>query len=191
MRCALLPTVLLAIFVSSAAAPLLAQTPEKAPSTAAVSATVTEGFGILNATSPEPGLLFGGQPTEAQLQALAAAKYKTVIDLRAPSEDRGYDESTAVEEAGLVYIPLPITDETLHEANTLDAFIRIFNEAEKPVLVHCAGGGRVATAYYAWLVSEKKMSREEALAKAREQGLKSEKYLPLTNEYLDQKTEKP
>jgi uncharacterized protein (TIGR01244 family) len=192
MRCALGPTALLAILMTSAAVPLAAQpAAEKPPSTGAVAATVTEGFGILNATSPEPGLLFGGQPTEAQLQALAAAKYKTVIDLRAPSEDRGYDEPTAAAKAGLVYVPLPITDETLDQAETLDAFIRIFNEAEKPVLVHCAGGGRVATAYYAWLVSEKKMSREEALAKAKEQGLRSEKYLPLADDYLDQRTEKP
>jgi hypothetical protein len=50
------------------------------------------GFGILNATSPAPGLLFGGQPTAEQLEALAAADYKTVIDLRAPEVIRGYDE---------------------------------------------------------------------------------------------------
>jgi len=41
------------------------------------------------------------------------------------------------------------------------------------------------------LVAEQKMSREEALAKAKEQGLRSEKYVPLVDGYLDLKAEKP
>ena len=39
-----------------------------------------------NAKQPAPGLLTGGQPTEADLQAAAAAGYKTVINLRPGSE---------------------------------------------------------------------------------------------------------
>ena len=146
-----------------------------------------EETGILNATSPEPGILFGGQPTAEQLEKLAAADYKTVIDLRAPSEDRGYDEPAAAKAAGLDYIAIPVTEESIRDTKTLDQFIKIFNETEKPVLVHCGSGGRVASVYYAWLVSEKKMSREEALAKAKEEGLRRETYVAPINEYLDQK----
>lgn len=146
-----------------------------------------EETGIVNATSPEPGVLFGGQPTEEQLKKLATAEYKTVIDLRAPSEDRGYDEAAAAKAAGLDYVAIPVTEESIEDAKTLDRFIEVFSETEKPVLVHCAGGTRVAAVYYAWLVAEKKMSRDEALAKAREQGLRRESYIPPINEYLDQK----
>ena len=166
-------TLLLASVLVAASAPVTAVEPEET--------------GILNATSPEPGILFGGQPTAAQLEKLAAADYKTVIDLRAPSEDRGYDEAATAKAAGLDYVPIPVTEETLKDAKTLDHFIEVFSKTEKPVLVHCAGGGRVASVYYAWLVAEKKMSREEALAKAREEGLKRETFLPSINAYLDQK----
>ena len=146
-----------------------------------------EETGIVNATSPEPGILFGGQPTYDQLRKLAVADYKTVIDLRAPSEDRGYDEAAAAKEAGLTYVPIPVTDETLADPKTLDRFIEVFNQTEKPVLVHCAAGGRVAAVYYAWLVSEKKMSRADALAKAKEEGLRRETLIPFIDSYLDRK----
>jgi uncharacterized protein (TIGR01244 family) len=161
------------IVLTAASAPLAAVEPEET--------------GILNATSPEPGILFGGQPTAEQLEKLAAADYKTVIDLRAPSEDRGYDEPAAAKAAGLDYIAIPVTEESIRDTKTLDQFIKIFNETEKPVLVHCGSGGRVASVYYAWLVSEKKMSREEALAKAKEEGLRRETYIAPINSYLDQK----
>ena len=172
MRCFKLAS-LLAVAILAAGAPLAAIEPAET--------------GILNATSPEPGILFGGQPTAEQLGKLAAADYKTVIDLRAPTEDRGYDEAAAAKAAGLTYVPIPVTEETIKDPRTLDRFIEVFNDTEKPVLVHCAGGSRVAAVYYAWLVSEKKMSREEALAKAKEEGLRRETYIPPVNGYLDQK----
>jgi uncharacterized protein (TIGR01244 family) len=158
-------------------------------SLAAVSARAEENAGIPNATSPSPGILFGGQPTAAQLETLAAADYKTVIDLRAPEENRGYDEAAAAKAAGLEYVAVPVTAATLEDGETLDRFIRIFRETEKPVLVHCAAGGRVAAVYYAWLVAEEKMSREQALAKAREHGLRGDRILEPINEYLDRKSE--
>jgi uncharacterized protein (TIGR01244 family) len=148
-----------------------------------------EEAGILNATSPGPGILFGGQPTEAQLQALAADHYKTVIDLRGPTENRGYDESAVARAAGLEYVPIPVTGETLQETETFDHFIQVFRDSEKPVLVHCASGGRVAALYYAWLVAEKKMSREDALANAREQGLHGDRLVGPVDHYLDAKGE--
>jgi uncharacterized protein (TIGR01244 family) len=146
-----------------------------------------EKTGIPNATSPAPGILFGGQPTAEQLQQLAADDYKTVIDLRAPNEDRGYDEPAAAKAAGLAYVPIPVTEESLEDPKTLDRFIEVFNQSDKPVLVHCTAGGRVAAVYYAWLVSEKKMSRQDALAAAKGQGLRRETLIPTIDEYLDRK----
>jgi uncharacterized protein (TIGR01244 family) len=189
MRTIFVLTLTLALTILAVSAPLSAQSAQTKAGPA--SSPDADGFGILNATSPAPGILFGGQPTAEQLQALAAAQYKTVIDLRGTSEDRGYDESSAALAAGLDYIPLPVTEETLRRANTLDAFIRIFRESEKPVLVHCGSGGRVATVYYAWLVAEEKRTREEALARAKEEGLSSEKYRSQVDAYLDLKSEQP
>jgi len=166
-------TLTLALALSIAASPLAARE--------------EEGAGILNATSPAPGILFGGQPTAEQLEKLAAAEYKTVIDLRLPSEDRGYDEAAAAKAAGLEYVPIPVSRETLDEAATLDKFIAVFGEVEKPVLVHCGSGGRVAAVYYAWLVAKEGMSRDEALARAKEQGMRSEALKGPVDTYLDRK----
>lgn len=130
-------------------------------------------FGITNASQPEPGLLAAGQPTAAQLQELAKAGYKTVIDLRAPSEDRGFDEAQAAREAGLTYVNVPVTPSEMGVA-TLDGFIQALRSAERPVLVHCGTSNRVGGAYLAWLVLEKGESPEQALAKARAAGLKSD-----------------
>ena len=69
-----------------------------------------EGFGILNAYEPAEGVVFGGQLTEEQLAALAAASFKSIIDLRGEDEDRGYDEAAAVQHLGLEYLPLPVTE---------------------------------------------------------------------------------
>jgi len=129
-------------------------------------------FGIDRASQPEPGLIAAGQPTAEQLKEAAKAGYKTVLDLRPPAEARGFDEPQAAKEAGLEYVNIPVTADTLDGA-TLDRFFEEMKKAERPVLVHCASSNRVGALYYAYLVQEKGMAKEEALAKAREAGLRS------------------
>ena len=68
-------------------------------------------------------------------------------------------------------------------------FIDIFSKVEKPVLVHCGVGSRVAAVYYAWLVAKEGMSRDEALARAKEHGLWSESLVAPVDVYLDRKGE--
>src|SRR5262245_34824667 len=91
--------------------------------------------GILNATSPSPGILFSGQPTPEQLKTLAGQNYKTVIDLRRPDEDRGFDEAAVAKAAGLTYYSVPVKSDELDKPETLDKFIEIFSKVDKPVLV--------------------------------------------------------
>lgn len=130
-------------------------------------------FGIAHASQPEPGMLAAGQPTAAQLQELARAGYKTVIDLRAPGENRGFDEAQAAREAGLTYVNVPVTPKEMDES-TLDGFSQALRNAERPVLVHCATANRVGGIYYAWLVLEKGESPAQAMARARAAGLRSD-----------------
>ena len=139
---------------------------------------------LANAQRPEEGVLFGGQPTEAELEALAAAGY-TILDLRTPQEDRGYDEAAAAERLGLEYHNVPVGGETLAEASTFDRFFELFEQAERPVAVHCASGNRVGGLYYAYLVARRGMSREEALEKARASGLRSDSLRQTIDRYLD------
>jgi uncharacterized protein (TIGR01244 family) len=132
-----------------------------------------ETFGIKNTVQPEPGLLTAGQPTPEQLQEAAKAGYKTVLDLRAPGEDRGFDETKAAEAAGLAYVNVPVTPDTLDQA-VIDRFLAALEGAERPVLVHCGTANRVGGVYYAYLVLEKGLSEQEALERARDAGLRSE-----------------
>lgn len=129
-------------------------------------------FGIDKASQPEPGLIAAGQPTPEQLKEAAQAGYKTVLDLRPPAEARGFDEAQVARDAGLEYVNIPVTADTL-DAATLGRFFAEFDKAERPVLVHCASSNRVGALYYAYLVQEKGMAKEEALAKARKAGLTS------------------
>ena len=55
-----------------------------------------------------PGLYAGGQPSAAQLGELAAQGVRTVIDLRQPGEDRGFDETRVAESLGLRYVRIPV-----------------------------------------------------------------------------------
>src|SRR5688500_12691553 len=104
------------------------------------------GFGIPNATQPEDGLLLAGQPTAKQLKALAKAGYKTVIDLRLPEEDQGFDEAKAARKADLEYSNIPVMPEIL-DASTVKFFLTVLGNAQRPVLIHCSSGARAAGLY--------------------------------------------
>ena len=95
-----------------------------------------------NKKEPIHGITTSGQPSAEQLAAAAAAGYKTVIDLRAASEDRDIDEKAVVEQLGMTYISLPINGAagvTFANAATLD---ELLSKAERPVLLHCSSANR-------------------------------------------------
>lgn len=164
----------------------LAGFPGKAGAGEAKPAPAAGTFGIDKASQPEPGLIAAGQPTAEQLKEAAKAGYKTVLDLRPASEARGFDEAQAAKQAGLEYVNIPVTADTL-DAAALDRFLEEMQKAERPVLVHCASSNRVGALYYAYLVLEKGLPREEALAKAREAGLRSAELEGKVEALLDQR----
>jgi uncharacterized protein (TIGR01244 family) len=129
-------------------------------------------FGLLNGSTPEPGLLAAGQPTAEDLAEVAAAGYKTVLDLRAPGEDRGFDEPALVRELGLTYVNLPFVTAEL-DAATLDRFRELLRTAERPVLVHCGTSNRVGAALFAHWVLDAKLDLPIARERAATAGLKS------------------
>lgn len=97
-----------------------------------------------NARQVTPDLLTGGQPTEEQLRAAAAAGYKTVINLRPGSEMAGIDESGLVDSLGMDFVSIPIggsADLTEENARRLDRALA--HAKPGPVMIHCASGNRV------------------------------------------------
>ena len=119
---------------------------------------------------PRDRLLTGGQPDAQQLQDAAKAGVTTVIDLRAPQEDRGYDEQAAAEKLGLRYVRLPINGAgDINEANarTLD---RLLKQDAGTTLLHCASGNR-AGALLALAAHALGMPAGDALAFGKAAGL--------------------
>ena len=113
-----------------------------------------------------------GQPDEQLLAQVESTGYVAVIDLRTAVEDRGMDEPTAVEAAGLTYYSLPIAGGkgiTFDNARALDALLA---EIDGPVFLHCRTGNRVG-GLLALSARASGASEEEALVIGRKAGLTS------------------
>ena len=141
--------------------------------------------GLRGAKHPEPGVLFGGQPTEDQLKSMAADGLSFVLDLRAEGENRGFDEPAALQSLDVPYLNLPVDAERLEQPETFERFIEAMDKVDGPVLVHCASGNRVGALYYAYLVAGKGVDREEARTRAKDNGLRSAALEKAVDRYLD------
>jgi uncharacterized protein (TIGR01244 family) len=121
--------------------------------------------------APVDGITSAGQPDEAALQVFADSGYKVVIDMRGTDEDRGVENfEGVVEGAGMSYVPFPIESQdeiSFDNAKKLDALLQ---EADGPVLIHCASGNRVG-ALLALRKSLSGASDEEALAYGKDAGM--------------------
>ncbi|HEX5043125.1 MAG TPA: protein tyrosine phosphatase family protein [Candidatus Polarisedimenticolaceae bacterium] len=129
MRKTLLPALLL-----TALLPAGAQSLELPPGTPA----------IPNAAVPLQGLLSGGQPTPEHLAEAARAGYRTVINLRDPSEPGFAWEAEKVKALGMDYVSLPVAGAASLTRETVERFDAVLDAAlaEGPVLVHCSSGNR-------------------------------------------------
>ncbi len=154
---------------------------------ACIAAAEQKDHGLRGAKHPEPGVLFGGQPTEDQLKAMAADGLSFVLDLRAEGENRGFDEPAALQSLDVPYLNLPVDAERLEQPETFERFIEAMDRVDGPVLVHCASGNRVGALYYAYLVAGKGVDREEARTLAKENGLRSAALEKAVDRYLDWK----
>ncbi len=121
---------------------------------------------------PRPQLYSAGQPSAAQLQQAADAGVTTVIDLRQPDEDRGFDETAAAERLGLRYVRIPVAGAAgLTDANAY-ALRTALAQSSGPVLVHCASGNR-AGALLALVQARDGAPVDQALQLGRDAGMTS------------------
>lgn len=153
-----------------APSPPAALTSISSPDSAAVVAMLA---GTQNAACPVRGVATGGQPDSARFAVLAAGGVRTVIDLRAPSESRGFDEPAVARAAGLEYVSLPVTPASLSDS-TFDAFRALMKKhGASAVLVHCHSGNRVGAVLVPYLVLDRGWTLEQAIAAAEAGGLKT------------------
>lgn len=122
---------------------------------------------------PRPGLITAGQPSAQQLRDAAAQGVTTVIDLRRPDEDRGYDEAARAERLGLRYVRLPIagaSDITVENARTLQ---RLLKQDSGTTLLHCASANRAGALLSLLNARIEGASTEAALQLGRDAGMTS------------------
>jgi uncharacterized protein (TIGR01244 family) len=136
-----------------------------------------------NGSCPLPGIAGAGQLDAAQVREAAAAGVRTVIDLRPTFEPHGFDEAAEVRAAGMEYVNIPVTPDTLDDA-TFDRFLEVMRDAKRrPVLVKCATANRVGGMLLAYLLLDEKMPEREALQLAQQVGLRGTNYAALGVDY--------
>jgi len=118
-----------------------------------------------------PGLAAAGQPTAEGLAQLKGMGFKTVINLRTEKEGTR-EEEAAMAAAGLRYVSVPVTAESLSAQDVDKVAAVLADPASGPVLLHCASSNRVG-GVVALLSLRKGRSLEEAEAEGRAAGLTS------------------
>lgn len=108
-------------------------------------------------------LATAGQPTEAELAALAQAGYEVVINLALPTSDYALpNEKATVEGLGMVYVAIPVVWENPTLADLAQFFQAMDTHQGRKILVHCALNMRVSVFVYLYRVL--KLGLDPALA---------------------------
>ena len=94
-----------------------------------------------------PGLNVAGRLDRAEIEELARAGVRTIINNRPDGEDPGQlpaaDARELAEAHGIAYHHIPITATSLTKAD-VDAFAATLQSAAEPVVAHCRSGTRSA-----------------------------------------------
>jgi uncharacterized protein (TIGR01244 family) len=117
-------------------------------------------------------LFIAGQPTERALREMKAAGVTTVVNLRSPEEMQRavkYDEPALIKELGMKYVYLPMrgTPEFPYAPDAVAKFAEALNAADGKVLLHCTIAWRASHLWAAYLIKERGVDVEAALANAR------------------------
>lgn len=140
--------------------------------------------GIPYAACPVEGVATAGQPDATAWAELARAGYRTVVDLRMPEEPRAHDEPTAVREAGLDYISIPVSQPTLGD-EAFDRFRAVVRDpARRPIFVHCASSNRVGALLLPYFALDEQRPLGEAVELAQRSGLRSPELRDLALDYV-------
>ena len=126
--------------------------------------------GIYKVRSVDESLCTSGQPTVAQLQEIAAAGFKTVINL-ALHDDPRYslpDEAGTVRSLGMGYVHIPVQFFAPTKQDLAQFFAAMKAHEGQKVWAHCAANIRVSVFLGLYRVIEQRWERELAFAQLSE-----------------------
>jgi protein tyrosine phosphatase (PTP) superfamily phosphohydrolase (DUF442 family) len=109
----------------------------------------------------------GAQPSLEQLEYLYEKGVRKIVNLRTEGENENFTESSYNEEKwaaklGFEYVSIPVDGYSDFTPEKLADFTNSVH-TDDPVLIHCAGAGRVTHFFMAYLVQEKGYSLDEAV----------------------------
>ena len=126
-----------------------------------------------------------GQPTPAQVVAIAQAGFRTIINLRQESELDARPEIEAAKDAGLRYISIPIVSASPSEER-VEEFLRVTDDPEiYPVFIHCATANRASALWMMRRVLRDGWTLEEAEKEAAQNGLTSAALRTFARDYVE------
>jgi len=128
------------------------------------------GAEVQNYNRLRPTIATGGSIDVDQVVTLKAKGFKTIIDLRTPEEGTA-EEKTAVEAAGMRYVNLPVSKGRPSDEQVRALADILQDSGQAPVLVHCASGNRVGTAWAIYRVRQG-IPLEIALEEGRTTGMR-------------------
>jgi len=126
--------------------------------------------GIYKVRSVDESLCTSGQPTVAQLQEIAAAGFKTIINL-ALHDDPRYslpDEAGTVRSLGMGYVHIPVQFSAPTKQDLAQFLAAMRAHVGQKVWVHCAANIRVSVFLGLYRVIEQGWEREVAFAQLSE-----------------------
>jgi uncharacterized protein (TIGR01244 family) len=129
--------------------------------------------GLFRAAADRVGddVFVAGQPTERGLREMKALGVTTVVNLRTPEEMSrvGFDEAALASQLGMKYVYLPVRGDATfpYSPETVAKFARALQSADGRVLLHCTVAWRASHLWAAYLIQERGVPVEDALANAR------------------------
>ena len=116
-------------------------------------------------------MYIAGQPTADGIRQLHDQGVTTVVNLRTPSEMAriGFDEAALVASLGMTYVYLPVRGDSLYPYSpaTLDKLAAAMKDAKGGVLLHCTVAWRASHLWAAYLIRERGVPVDSALAQTR------------------------
>lgn len=137
--------------------------------------------------------VYTAQPNEAALRELKDKGVKTIINLRAPSEDRATfnREKKLARELGMTFHNIPMTGKEF-SPEAVDEVYKVYKEAKKDgrVLLHCSSGNRAAAWLGAHLFRHDGFSKEKSMSIAKSKGLNKDEIENRLDRFFDTTSDK-
>ncbi len=117
-------------------------------------------------------IIVAGQPTEQALREMRAAGVTTVVNLRTPSEmkrDVHFDEPALVASLGMRYVSIPVRGDSAYPYTPAarERFADAVGSSRGKVLLHCTVAWRASHMWAAYLIADRGVPVDAAVANAR------------------------